>query len=81
MSLYQVAPLTWCPHLTGVERVPACGLDVKGLCEDCDNRGENWICLVCYKVSGGWGWGGGGGFAYWLKFKEISAYYLHNISK
>ena len=60
MSLYQVAPLTWCPHLTGVERVPACGLDVKGLCEDCDNRGENWICLVCYKVSGGWGGRGRG---------------------
>ncbi|OWF48323.1 histone deacetylase 6-like isoform X1 [Mizuhopecten yessoensis] len=48
--MYAVQPLTWCPHLQTVQPLPQGILDTRAPCQDCGNEGENWICLVCYKV-------------------------------
>jgi len=48
--MYAVEPLKYCEHLEQVAPVPGEGLDVKASCVDCGNVGENWVCLVCYKV-------------------------------
>ena len=46
-----VVPLTWCPHLETVTKdFDEALFDVKRKCENCDNVGENWICLVCHRV-------------------------------
>ena len=39
-----------CTHTEQVAPVPESGLDCNAPCEDCDNTGENWVCLICYKV-------------------------------
>ncbi|XDV49512.1 hypothetical protein PO909_018747 [Leuciscus waleckii] len=49
-GMYVVNPLPWCPHLKSVRPVPAGGIDVFLLCEECGGDAENWICLFCYKV-------------------------------
>lgn len=49
-EMYAVEPLKDCPHLCELGEVPEEGLDVNAPCEDCQNVGENWVCLVCYKV-------------------------------
>ena len=48
--MYAVQPLPFCPHLEQVAPVPERGLDCSDPCEDCGNKGENWVCLICYKV-------------------------------
>ena len=46
-----VVPLTWCPHLETVTKdFDEALFDVQRKCENCDNVGENWICLVCHRV-------------------------------
>ena len=46
-----VMPIAWCPHLETVSKnVTEDLFDVKRKCENCDNEGENWICLSCHKV-------------------------------
>ncbi|KAL4226056.1 Histone deacetylase domain [Mactra antiquata] len=49
-AMYAVEPLRWCAHLEQVKPLPADGLNVEDPCEDCQNKGENWVCLVCFKV-------------------------------
>jgi len=49
-ELHAVVPLPWCPHLETVSEVPLCGLDVGAPCQDCQAKGENWVCLTCYQV-------------------------------
>ncbi|KAL3852511.1 hypothetical protein ACJMK2_016140 [Sinanodonta woodiana] len=49
-QMYAVQPLPWCPHLEHVTPVPTKGLNTSDPCEECGNVGENWVCLVCYKV-------------------------------
>ena len=46
-----VVPLSWCPHLETITKQLSEKLfDVKRKCENCENEGENWICLVCHRV-------------------------------
>lgn len=49
-QMYAVEPLKDCEHLKEVAPVPEKGLDCNDPCEECQNKGENWVCLVCYKV-------------------------------
>ncbi|XP_069142709.1 uncharacterized protein [Argopecten irradians] len=49
-QMFAVQPLTWCPHLETVQPLPGPVLDTEAPCLDCGNVGENWICLICYKV-------------------------------
>ncbi|CAM4691602.1 unnamed protein product [Lepidochelys olivacea] len=49
-TLYAVTPLPWCPHLDSLQPLPPAGLDVLAPCEECGSRGENWVCLACYRV-------------------------------
>ncbi|XP_064607029.1 histone deacetylase 6-like [Liolophura sinensis] len=49
-AMYAVQPVPWCPHLDTVQPLPAQGLNTADPCENCGNVGENWVCLVCYKV-------------------------------
>ncbi|XP_033746720.1 histone deacetylase 6-like isoform X2 [Pecten maximus] len=49
-QMYAIQPLTWCPHLDTVHSLPQRVLDTGAPCLDCGNLGENWVCLVCYKV-------------------------------
>ena len=47
-----VQPLQWCPHLESVtsDSLPT-NIDVlQSKCEECENVGENWICLVCLSI-------------------------------
>ncbi|CAM4624429.1 unnamed protein product, partial [Lepidochelys kempii] len=48
-TLYAVTPLPWCPHLDSLQPLPPAGLDVLAPCEECGSRGENWVCLACYR--------------------------------
>lgn len=48
--MFAVEPLKWCQHLEQVAPLPEKPLDVNDACEDCQAKGENWVCLVCYKV-------------------------------
>ncbi|CAL8109628.1 unnamed protein product [Orchesella dallaii] len=45
-----VQPSDKCPHFDQIGAVPDDGINVDALCVDCNNKGENWICLTCYKV-------------------------------
>lgn len=50
-----VMPLSWCPHLEEnvdvlTQNLNMVDFDVKRKCENCDNVGENWICLICHQV-------------------------------
>ncbi len=46
-----VMPKSWCEHLETINKeFKEEDLTVKRPCENCENVGENWICLVCYKV-------------------------------
>ncbi|WAR01147.1 HDAC6-like protein [Mya arenaria] len=49
-AMYAVEPLSWCDHLQQVAPLPEAGLNVEDPCTDCEAKGENWVCLVCYKV-------------------------------
>ncbi|WAR27064.1 HDAC6-like protein [Mya arenaria] len=49
-GMYAVQPLPWCKHLQQVAPLPEGGLNVDDPCDVCQNRGENWVCLLCYKV-------------------------------
>lgn len=50
MEAFAVVPLNWCPHLETVVEVPPEGLSVETPCAECDQVGENWVCLICYQV-------------------------------
>ena len=49
--MYAVEPLKFCEHLKEVAPLPECGLNVEDECSECQAKGENWVCLVCYKVN------------------------------
>ncbi|XP_045164142.2 histone deacetylase 6-like isoform X1 [Mercenaria mercenaria] len=49
-AMYAVEPLKDCKHLDEVAPLPEGGLNVNDPCEECEAKGENWVCLVCYKV-------------------------------
>ncbi|XP_060078981.1 histone deacetylase 6-like [Ylistrum balloti] len=49
-QMFAVQPLSWCPHLETVQPLSQRFLDTRAPCQDCGNEGENWVCLVCYKV-------------------------------
>ncbi len=49
-ELFAVEPLAYCPHLMEVNPIPSTGINVLEPCLECENVGENWICLSCYKV-------------------------------
>lgn len=51
MEAFAVVPLNWCPHLETVAEVPPEGLSVETPCAECDQVGENWVCLICYQVN------------------------------
>ena len=48
--MYAVITLKDCEHLGMVGPLPEEGLSVNDPCFDCQATGENWVCLVCYKV-------------------------------
>ena len=53
-----VMPIPWCPHLDQLGRYEeleeASRATAKTLieasCQQCDNVGENWVCLSCFSV-------------------------------
>ena len=48
-----VVPLAWCPHLESNAKFEPESLShvtLESPCQDCDHKGENWICLVCKEV-------------------------------
>ena len=49
-EMYAVQTLPTCDHLQQVGPLPERGLHCEDPCEDCQNVGENWSCLICYKV-------------------------------
>ncbi|XP_052280508.1 histone deacetylase 6-like isoform X1 [Dreissena polymorpha] len=49
-AMYAVEPLRYCDHLKEVSPLPECGLNVDDPCTECNATGENWVCLVCFKV-------------------------------
>ena len=49
--MFAVETLPGCEHLDQVDKLPERGLDCNDPCEDCANKGENWVCLICYMVS------------------------------
>lgn len=51
-EMFAVVPLPGCPHLVQVQAVPPSGIDVNTPCATCESIQENWICLICYSVSG-----------------------------
>ncbi|XP_064631890.1 histone deacetylase 6-like isoform X3 [Lineus longissimus] len=48
--MFAVMPRPWCPHLSMIGPLPDKGLDANAPCLDCEAVGENWVCLICYKV-------------------------------
>lgn len=36
--------------MDNIRPVPGTGIDVNSPCVDCNNQGENWICLQCFQV-------------------------------
>jgi uncharacterized UBP type Zn finger protein len=48
--MFAVQPLKNCKHLEEVTPLPERGLNVEDPCEECQAKGENWVCLICYKV-------------------------------
>lgn len=51
-EMFAVVPLPGCPHLSEVREIPTTGINVETPCGTCDSTQENWICLICYTVSG-----------------------------
>ncbi|XP_060580464.1 histone deacetylase 6-like isoform X2 [Ruditapes philippinarum] len=49
-QMFAVQPLKNCKHLEEVTPLPERGLNVEDPCEECQAKGENWVCLICYKV-------------------------------
>ena len=48
--MFAVETLSSCDHLKEVGPLPERGLNCEDPCDDCQNKGENWVCLICYKV-------------------------------
>ncbi|CAD5219238.1 unnamed protein product [Bursaphelenchus okinawaensis] len=46
---FAVCPLSSCPHDDIVNKIPV-GFEADGPCENCGDKEENWICLVCYHI-------------------------------
>ena len=48
---YAVHPKADCPHVeSNVAPLPEIGLEASTPCFICQDSGENWVCLKCYKV-------------------------------
>lgn len=46
---FVVSPLKECPHDSQISEIPS-EIDTNAPCENCEDRGENWVCLTCFKV-------------------------------
>lgn len=51
-EMFAVIPQPWCPHLESLFAIPSDVKFAQGIkCIDCEETGENWVCLHCFIVS------------------------------
>lgn len=49
-SMFAVDPVRDCPHCVDFDNEPFINKKFNEKCTDCENIGENWICLTCAKI-------------------------------